>query len=119
MSIFINTPTSNIGPALAIRLVDAGEHITVLSRDKKKVEELHRRGARVVEGSFEDPALLAEALKSADALFWLTPPPAQPDYYDWAVLFSRQAATTAKKAGGRRAVVLSSMGAHTGRGTGP
>src|SRR6266568_4247415 len=78
MSIVINTPTSNIGRALAARLLDAGEHVTVLSRDKKKVDELLRRGARVVEGSFEEPTLLAEALEGAEALFWLTPPPARP-----------------------------------------
>jgi uncharacterized protein YbjT (DUF2867 family) len=118
MSIVINTPTSNIGRALATRLLDAGERITILSRDKKKIGELARRGARVVEGSFEEPALLAEALEGAEALFWLTPPPARPDYHDWAVKCARQAATAAKKAGAHRAVVISSMGAHTGPGTG-
>jgi len=118
MSIVINTPTSNIGRALAARLLDAGESITVLSRDKKKVEELHRRGARVLEGSFEEPALLAEALEGAEALFWLTPPPARPDYYAWATRCAKQAAAAAKKAGVRRAVVISSAGAHTGPGTG-
>jgi uncharacterized protein YbjT (DUF2867 family) len=118
MSIVINTPTSNTGRALASRLLDAGEHITVLSREKKKVDELHRRGARVIEGSFEEPSLLAEALEGAEALFWLTPPPARPDYHAWAVRCAKQAATAAKKAGARRAVVISSMGAHTGPGTG-
>jgi uncharacterized protein YbjT (DUF2867 family) len=118
MSIVINTPTSNIGRALAARLLDAGESITVLSRDKKKVDELHRRGARVIEGSFEEPALLAEALEGAEALFWLTPPPARPDYYVWATRCAKQAAAAAKKAGVRRAVVISSAGAHTGPGTG-
>jgi len=82
MPIVINTPTSNIGRALASRLLDAGESIRVLSRDRKKVDELTRRGASVVEGSFEEPALLSEALEGAEALFWLTPPPARPDYYD-------------------------------------
>jgi uncharacterized protein YbjT (DUF2867 family) len=118
MSIVINTPTSHIGGALAARLLDAGERVTVLSRDKKKVDELLRRGARVVEGSFEEPALLAKALEGAEALFWLTPPPARPDYYAWATKCAKQAATAAKKAGVRRAVVVSSMGAHTGPGTG-
>jgi uncharacterized protein YbjT (DUF2867 family) len=118
MSIVINTPTSNIGRALARRLLDAGESITVLSRDRKKVDELYHRGARIIEGSFEEPALLTEALEGAEALFWLTPPPARPDYHDWAVKCARQAATAAKKAGVRRAVVISSMGAHTGPGTG-
>jgi uncharacterized protein YbjT (DUF2867 family) len=119
MSIVINTPTSNIGRALTARLLDAGERITVLSRDPKKVDEVHRRGARVLEGSYEDPALLAEALQGAEALFWLTPPPARPDYYAWAVQCAKQAATSAKQAGVRRAVVLSSAGAHSGPGTGP
>src|SRR5260370_28659061 len=119
MSIVINTPTSNIGRALAARLLDAGESITILSRDKKKVGELHRRGARVIEGSFEDQALLAEALKGAESLFWLTPPPARPAYYDCAVKCARQAAPTAKEAGVRRAVVLSRMVAHTGHATWP
>ena len=119
MSIVINTPTSNIGRALAARLLDAGEHITVLSRDKKKVDALQRRGAHVIEGSFEEPALLAEALKGAESLFWLTPPPARPDYYDWAVRCAKRAADAAKKAGVRRAIVLSSAGAHSGPGTGP
>jgi uncharacterized protein YbjT (DUF2867 family) len=119
MSIVINTPTSNIGRALAARLLDAGESITILSRDKRKVDELLHRGARVVEGSFEEPVLLAEALDGAEALFWLTPPPARPDYYAWATKCAKQAAAAAKKAGVRRAVVVSSAGAHTGPGTGP
>jgi uncharacterized protein YbjT (DUF2867 family) len=118
MSIVINTPTSNIGGALTARLLDAGESVTVLSRDKNKVRDLHSRGARVIEGSFEDPSLLAEALENAEALFWLTPPPAQPNYYEWAVEGARNAAALAKEAGVHRAIVLSSMGAHTGPGTG-
>ena len=119
MSIVINTPNSNIGRALAMRLLDAGERITVLSRDKNKIDELLRREARVIEGSFENPALLAEALEGSESLFWLTPPPARPDYYDWAIRCANQAAASAKKAGVRRAVVLSSAGAHSGPGTGP
>src|SRR5580658_9001383 len=118
MSIVINTPTSNIGRALAARLLDAGECITIMSRDKRKVDELLGRGARVIEGSFEEPDVLAKALEGAEALFWLTPPPARPDYFAWATKCAKQAATAARKAGVRRAVVVSSMGAHSGPGTG-
>jgi uncharacterized protein YbjT (DUF2867 family) len=74
--------------------------------------------ARVFEGSFEEPALLAKALEGAEALFWLTPPPGRPDYYAWATKSAKQAASAAKLAGVRRVVVVSSMGAHTGPGTG-
>src|ERR1700677_394886 len=118
MSIVINAPTSNIGRALAARLLDAGESVTVLSRDKKKVAELLRPGAAIVEGSFEEPTVLAQALEGAESLFWLTPPPARPDYYAWATQCAKRAAAAAKKAGARRAGVGSSMGAHTGPGTG-
>src|ERR1700689_5555441 len=82
MSIVINPPTSNIDRALAARLLDTGKHVTVMSRDKTKVDALHGRGARVVEGSFEEPGLLAEPLEGAEALFGLTP--ARPDYHTWA-----------------------------------
>jgi uncharacterized protein YbjT (DUF2867 family) len=118
MTIVINAPTSNIGRALAARLLDAGERLTVLSRNSTNVDDFARRGARVVEGSFEEPALLATALEGAEALFWLTPPPARADYYLWATKCARQAAAAAKRAGVRRAVLVSSMGAHTGPGTG-
>jgi len=119
MSIVINTPTSKIGRALAVRLLDAGESVTVLSRDTNKVDDLYRCGARVIEGSFEEPALLAEALEGAESLFWLTPPPARPDYCAWAVKCAKQGAAAAKDAGVNRVVVVSSMGAHAGPGTGP
>jgi uncharacterized protein YbjT (DUF2867 family) len=69
MSIVIRTPKSNIGRALAARPLYAGKPTTVMSRDKQKVDELLRRGARVVERSFEEPALLAKAPEGAEALF--------------------------------------------------
>lgn len=120
MSIFINAPSSHIGRRLATRLLDAGEKVTLTSRDKKKVEDLVKRGARVLEGSaLEDPALVAKALEGADALFWLTPPPARPDYYAWSAKAALEAATAARKAGVKRAALLSSMGAQSGPGTGP
>jgi uncharacterized protein YbjT (DUF2867 family) len=119
LSIVINTPNSNIGRKLALTLLDAGESVTVISRDKKKVDELTKRGARVVEGSFDDPAVLAAALKGAKELFWLTPPAHQPDFKEWAVKAGRAAAAAARDAGVERIVILSSIGAHTGPGTGP
>lgn len=120
MSIFINAPSSHIGRRLATRLLDAGEKVTLTSRDKKKVEDLAKRGARVLEGSaLEDPALVAKALEGADALFWLTPPPARPDYYAWSAKAALEGATAARKAGVKRAALLSSMGAQSGPGTGP
>jgi hypothetical protein len=72
MSIVINTPTSNIGRALVARLTDAGKGVIVPSGDKKKFEELLRRGARIVQGSFEEKALIAKGALRRVGIPWIT-----------------------------------------------
>lgn len=119
MSTVINTPSGNIGRALASLLLDAGEPVTVISRSADKVRDLTDRGARLVEGSTDDDAVLAQALTGATALYWVTPPPSRPGYIEWAVGAAEAAARAARQAGVRHVVVQSSVGAHTGRGTGP
>lgn len=114
MSIVINTPTGNIGSRVVEQLLAAGENVTVIHRNPEKIHHLIDRGVRVVEGSLEDPAVLGRALEGAEALFWLTPPPFQPDFLTWAVDAAHQAAAAAKSHGVRRVVVLSSTGAHNG-----
>lgn len=119
MSIVINTPNGNIGRSLALRLLDAGQSLTVISRSAEKVADLAKRGAKVVEGSVDDAAVLDKAFAGASAVFWLTPSAMRPDFIDWAQGMGRQAAQKAKQHGVRRVVVLSSVGAQTGPGTGP
>ncbi|MEM9489074.1 MAG: NmrA family NAD(P)-binding protein [Myxococcota bacterium] len=119
MSIVVNTPTGNIGRALVTRLLDAGEAVTVISRNPAKVADLAERGVRVVEGSTDDPAVLDRAFAGAHSLFWLTPPAYQPRFYDWAVSIAAAAADAAVRHKIERVVVLSSVGAHSGPGTGP
>jgi uncharacterized protein YbjT (DUF2867 family) len=119
MSIVINTPNGSIGRGLAEKLLAAGKSLTVISRTPDKVAALAKQGARVVQGSIDEPAVLEKALTGAEALFWLTPPAARPDYTSWAVQTARVAAQAVKAHGVKRVVVLSSVGAQTGRGTGP
>ncbi len=119
MRIVVNTPTGHIGHVLTEALLAAGEQVTVIARSPAKVAGFAARGARVVEGAIDDAATLDRALEGADALFWLTPPQMRPDFHDWAVATARTAAAAAKKNRVGRAVVVSSMGAQTGRGTGP
>ena len=114
MSIVINTPTGNIGGRVVERLLTAGEDVTVIHRNPEKVRHLADRGVRVIQGSLDDPAALDRALEGAEALFWLTPPPFQPDFLAWAVDAARQAAAAARTQGVQRVVVLSSTGAHNG-----
>ncbi|QSQ14783.1 NmrA family NAD(P)-binding protein [Myxococcus landrumensis] len=119
MHIVINTPNGNIGRSLALRLLEAGESLTVISRSEEKVAELVARGAKVVVGSTDDAAVLDRAFSGAKAVFWLTPPPARPDFIEWSEGLARLAARKAKEHGVARVVVLSSIGAQSGRGTGP
>ena len=119
MSIVINTPSGNIGGPLAQILVDAGEPVTLISRSPAKVSALAARGARVIEGEIGDRAALDRAFSGATALFWLTPPIYQPDFHAAMVSLARTAAGAAQAAGVCHAVVLSSIGAQHGRGTGP
>ncbi|WP_164018306.1 NmrA family NAD(P)-binding protein [Pyxidicoccus trucidator] len=119
MSIVINTPNGNIGRALALSLLSAGRSLTVISRSADKVADLVKRGAKLVEGSTDDAAVLDRALVGAEALFWLTPPATGPDFVSWAQETARTAAQAVKKHGVKRVVVLSSVGAQHGSGTGP
>jgi len=119
MSIVINTPNGNIGRSLALALLDAGEAITVISRDAQRVEALVERGASVVEGSLDDEATLKAAFEGATALFWLSPPIMAPDFIEQGRRNAERAARLAAQAGIERVVVLSSAGAQSGAGVGP
>jgi uncharacterized protein YbjT (DUF2867 family) len=119
MSVVINTPNGNIGRTLANVLLDAGQAVTLISRDLGKVEGLISRGAKAVPGSMDDHQVLRTALEGASALFWVTPPPARPDHHEWAVGTAVTAAELARRAGVKHVVILSSVGAHHGPGSGP
>lgn len=119
MTIVINTPNSSIGRRLAQHLLDRGEKLVLLSRSPDKTRDLVARGARLVEGAIDDPAALARAFEGAESVFWLTPPVARPDHFAWVKTTTEVAVAAAKRAGVKRAVVLSSVGAQFGGGNGP
>ena len=119
MSIVINTPTGNIGRALTLALLDAGEDVVVLHRDPAKVADLAQRGARVVQVGVEGEDALAAAFAGAEAVFWVSPPAIRPGFAARAAANGRRAAAAARAAGVKRAVVLSSLGAQVGPGAGP
>jgi uncharacterized protein YbjT (DUF2867 family) len=119
MRITVNTPSGNIGRALTHALLDAGTHVTILGRSPDKVTDLVGRGARLIKAEVDDARALDEAFAGADAVFWLNPPAVRPDLVAWSEATGRTAAAAAKRHGVARAVVLSSVGAQAGHGTGP
>jgi len=119
MSIVINTPNGTIGRKVSQNLLDALEAITVISRSADKAKPLVERGATLQQGSIDDPEVLRAAFSGAKALFWLTPPVGRPDYSTWSVEAAKRAAALASEAGIQHVVMVSSIGAQNGPGTGP
>jgi uncharacterized protein YbjT (DUF2867 family) len=54
-------------------MLDCGEHVTVLTRDAKGVEQFARRGATVYVGDLEDKSFVKDATRGAEILYWATP----------------------------------------------
>jgi uncharacterized protein YbjT (DUF2867 family) len=119
MRITVNTPSGNIGRPLTQALLDARAQVTIISRNPDKVADLVGRGARLIKGEIDDERVLDEAFAGADAVFWLNPPAIRPDLVAWSEAAGARAAAAAKRHGVQRAVVLSSLGAQAGHGSGP
>ncbi len=120
MNIVVNTPAGNIGRVVADQLLRAKENAVIISRHPQEVQNLVKRGAHLVEGSIDNPAVLDRALTGADALFWLTPFAFdQPDYLSWAKHIAQTAANAAKRHSVKRVVLVSSVGAQHESGVGP
>jgi uncharacterized protein YbjT (DUF2867 family) len=120
LKIVVNTPAGNIGRVVVDRLLGANEEVAIISRHPEKVADLVKRGARVTEGSIDDPSVLDRALEGAAALFWLTPIAFdQPDYLSWARRTGQLGADAAKRHGVGRVVLISSVGAQHASGIGP
>jgi uncharacterized protein YbjT (DUF2867 family) len=73
MKIAVTTPTGHIGNKLANILLDCKSDVTLIARHPEKVKDLASRGAKVIAGEHSDPAVVEQAVRGADALFWLTP----------------------------------------------
>ena len=81
MRIVVATPSGNIGRAVVARVLDTLHDLVMVSRHPDKVSGLV---ARLVHGSLDDPAVLDDAMRGADALLWITPFVARADYMGWA-----------------------------------
>ncbi|MBC8140947.1 MAG: NAD(P)H-binding protein [Armatimonadetes bacterium] len=90
-SIFVVTPTGNIGSKLVADLLGRGETVHILARSPEKLPQAVRDSATVHVGDLGDEAFVTKASAGASALFWMTPP----DYAapDVRAVHARSAAT--------------------------
>ncbi|MGB7554956.1 MAG: NmrA family NAD(P)-binding protein [Candidatus Korobacteraceae bacterium] len=120
MKITVTTPTGHIGSKLANILLDRKSDVTLIARHPEKVKDLASRGAQVIAGEHSDPAIVEQAVRGADALFWLTPPDmTSHDPLGTARRMAEAGASVIRKHPELHVVHLSSAGAFLPSGTGP
>ena len=120
MKIVVTTPTGQIGNKLANLLLDRKSDVTVIARHPEKVKALANRGAKVVAGEHNEPAIVEQAVRGADALFWLTPSEmTSRDPLGVARRMAEAGASVIRKHPDLHVVQLSSAGAFLPSGTGP
>lgn len=74
--IVLTTPTGRIGRRVLERVLDrTDEPVRVIARNPGTLPADTADRAEIIAGSHGDPAVIDAALRGADALFWLTPPP--------------------------------------------
>jgi len=105
----------------AEQLLAAGHEVTIISRNADNVKELVAKGAKVAAGSVEDAAFLTAAFAGADAVYLMIPPNFNPGE-NWRAFqnkVGRFFVDAIVKNSIKNVVVLSSVGAHMGDGSGP
>lgn len=112
-TILVTTPTGNIGRRVVERLLGGDHAVRVYVRDPARLDPDVRARADVRTGTVEDAAALTDAVRGADAAFFLVPPNmTADDWRGWIRGVGRNYADASSAAGLRRAVFLSSLGAH-------
>src|SRR5260221_7818889 len=110
----ITGPSGLIGHQVLETLLDSGEALRVISRDRCGIPASARERVQVIEGSHGDPAVVDAAFAGADAVFWLTPPDPRAPSIDAAYVdFTRPAADAFKRHGVGRVVGVSALGRGT------
>jgi uncharacterized protein YbjT (DUF2867 family) len=125
MKITITGSLGHISKQLADELVQKGNTVTVISSNAERQGEIEALGAIAAIGSIEDAAFLASAFSGADAVYLMEPPPGPAVMFDKDFdlighlnMLAHVFVVAVLQAGVKRVVHLSSIGAHTDKGTG-
>ena len=111
--IVVTTPTGNIGRHVLRHLLDAGEPLRLIVRDRSKLPRDVREQVEVVEGSHGDAATVDQAFRGADAVFWLCPPSPAPTPAAATVDFARPGAAAMRRHGVPHIVAVTTLGRDT------
>ena len=65
--------TGQVGSAIVNNLIENGQPVKIVIRNKEKAEELKRKGVNVAVADYFDLNALSEAVKDGSLIFLLTP----------------------------------------------
>ncbi|GAB3826052.1 NAD(P)H-binding protein [Kribbella italica] len=111
--ITVTTPTGQIGRVVLDHLLNSPlrDRLRVIVRDPDRLPSGVRERVDVVQGSHDDPEVLAKAFAGATSVFWLVPPnPQATDVDEYYLDFAREAAKAIQQYGVRRLVGVSTLG---------
>jgi uncharacterized protein YbjT (DUF2867 family) len=112
--IVITTPAGQIGRQVLGNLLQSGEQLRVIARDRSQLPAGVRGDLDIVEGSHGDAAVVDKAFAGADAVFWLVPLDLRAPSVDAAFAgFTRPAAEAFNRHGVGRVVGVSMLGRGT------
>ncbi|ASZ13920.1 NAD(P)H-binding protein [Chitinophaga pendula] len=125
MNIVLTGSIGNIGKPLTRELVQRGHTVTVISSNPERQSAIESLGAKAATGSMFDVDFLASTFKGADIVYLMETMEAAGDMFDKGVDFigtisqiGHNYKTAIEQSGVKKVVHLSSIGAHTNKGTG-
>jgi uncharacterized protein YbjT (DUF2867 family) len=125
MNIVITGSLGNIGKPLTIDLVQKGHNVTVITSKPDRQSTIEALGATAAVGTFLDVNFLSQTFNGADVIYLMEAWEGIGSIFDKDVDFvaaferiGNNYKTAVEKAGVKRLVHLSSIGAHTHQGTG-
>lgn len=125
MNIVLTGSIGNIGKPLTTALVKKGHAVTVISSNIEKRPAIEALGAKAAIGSMFDTEFLTRTFKGADIVYLMETMEAAGNMFDKSVDFidtinkiGDSYKTAIEKSGVKKVVHLSSIGAHTDKGTG-
>lgn len=125
MNIVLTGSLGNIGKPLTKILIEKGHSVTVISSNADRQKDIEVLGASAAIGKMQDADFLAQTFKGADIVYLMETMEAVGDMFDQSIDFiggitqiGENYKQAVERSGVKRVIHLSSIGAHTDKGTG-
>lgn len=120
MKYVITGGAGNISKPLTLALLRAGHNVTVIGRNAANLKELTDAGAKAATGSVEDENFITQSFAGADAVYIMVPPNfGATGWREYQNKVGDIYVNAIKHNAVKYVVLLSSVGAHMGNGSGP